>query len=110
MGLEFTGRPDRTGAAVYFISDGSSQSMQELQQIATIVDQSLPDEAQVIVLDGQVAEGAEVVDFYDLSTLPTVLIVMDDDQIYHAWSMQLPSAEDVLYMMGQAGVRLRGDQ
>jgi hypothetical protein len=110
MGLEFTSRPDRTGAAAYFISDGTPQSQRDLQQIAEAVDVSLPDEAQVVLLDGRVAEGAEVVDFYDITSLPAVLIVMDDDQIYHSWFMQLPSSQDVLYMMGQAGVRLRGDQ
>jgi hypothetical protein len=110
MGLEFTSRPDRAGAAAYFIGDGTPQSEQNLQQIASVVDQSLPEEAQVVILDGQAAEGAEVVDFYGITSLPAVLIIMDDDQIYHAWYVQLPSSEDVLYMMGQAGVRLRGDQ
>ena len=110
MGLEFTRRPDRTGAAAYFISDGTPQSERDLSEIAKVVDQSLPDEAQVVILNGQVSEGAEVVDFYDITSLPAVLIVMDDDQIYNAWYVQLPSSEDILYMMGQAGVRLRGDQ
>lgn len=110
MGLEFTGRPDRNGAAAYFISDGTSTSLQELQAIATVVDTQLPDEAQVVLLNGNEREGSEIVDFYDLMTLPTILIVMDDDQIYHSWTAPLPNAEDILYMMGQAGVRLRGDQ
>jgi hypothetical protein len=110
MGLEFTGRPDRLGAAAYFISDGTARSEQELQDIARVVDESLPDEAQVVLLNGRVGEGASVVDFYDLTSLPTVLIVMDDDQLYQSWQPQLPSSSDVLYAMGQAGVRLRGDQ
>lgn len=110
MGLEFTGRPDRNGAAAYFISDGSVTSSDELQRLAAVVDTTLPDEAQVVLLDGKRAEGAEVVDFYDITTLPAILIVMDDDQIYHSWFVQLPRAEDILYTMGQAGVRMRGDQ
>lgn len=110
MGLEFTGRPDREGAAVYFISDGTTSSTQELQSIAQVVDVQLPDEAQVVLLDGKGREGSEVSDFYDLAKLPAVLIVMDDDQLYQSWSAPLPNAEDILYAMGQAGVRLRGDQ
>lgn len=110
MGLETTGRPDREGAAIYFISNGTSSSEQELSEIAKVVDTSLPDEAQVVVLDGMRGEGAQVVDFYDITTLPAVLIIMDDDQIYHSWFVQLPTVEDIIYMAGQAGIRMHGDQ
>lgn len=110
MGLEFTGRPDREGAAAYFISDGSSTSATQLQAIADVVDTQLPEEAQVVLLNSNEREGSEVVDFYSIGSLPAILIVMDDDQIYQQWSAPLPTAEDIIYMMGQAGVRLRGDQ
>ena len=111
MGLEFTAHPDRQGPAVYLISDGSSQSTEVLQQLAEEVDTSLPDESQVVLLDGSEREAVEITDFYDIQTLPAILIVMDDDQIHHGWyGHELPAADRVLYMMGQAGARLRGDQ
>lgn len=110
MGLEFTSRPDRQGAAAYFITDGSPVTERSLRQTAEEADTYLPDEAQVVLLDGKSREGVEIADFYDLTSLPAVLIVMDDDQVFHSWTTQMPTTQDVTYMMSQAGVPLRGDQ
>lgn len=110
MALESTGIPDSQSAAAYFITDGSSASERILKSIADEVDLALPDEVQVVLLDGRHGEGLQVVDFYDLISLPAVLIVMDDDQIYHMWTApHLPTASNLMYTMRQAGVPLRGD-
>jgi hypothetical protein len=45
-------------------------------------------------------DGRSVAEFYNIqeSSLPAVLIVMDDDTIYKSWfGVDLPSAEDVAY-------------
>lgn len=85
-------------------------SERDIERLAQEVDSTLPDEAQVVVLDGTRAEGAQIADFYDITTLPAAMIVMDDDQLYQLWTPQLPTADTIVYSIGQTGARLRGDQ
>ncbi|HEY1085710.1 MAG TPA: hypothetical protein VGE34_03210 [Candidatus Saccharimonadales bacterium] len=111
MGLDFTNRKDSHGAATYMLSDGSYQSEKDLQQKATELTAQLGTNAQIVVLDGVRSEGQQVCDFYDITTLPAVLIVLDDDQIYQSWVGQnLPTTEDIAYALSQSGLHMRGDQ
>ena len=108
MGLGFTNRADKSGPAVYLLSNGTHTSEKEVQALANEITERMHESVQVIALDGRRGEGGHVADFYDVTTLPCVLIVMDDDQLYHSWMHQLPTAADVSYMAGQAGARRRG--
>ncbi len=101
MGLEFTNIPDRSGPAVYIIGDGSSMSEARLRQFGEEVDALTPDETQVVYLDPRSGDGLKIKEFYSLQALPCVLIVMDDDTIYHSWEVQIPTADQVSYTLSQ---------
>lgn len=86
MGLEFTSIPDREGAAIYFICDGTPQGEQELR---TIYDELATQHlrAQLVwVGDTRSHDARKIIDFYDLKGSKFVLIVRDNDQLHHVWS------------------------
>lgn len=109
MGLEFTGRPDRQGPALYVIDKNVTED-ERLVALATAVDTATNEDTQVVYLRMQSPEGQAVTNFYAITQFPAVLIVMDDDQIYQDWYYSLPTADEVVLSMGRAGARLRGDQ
>jgi len=109
--LSFTKRHDHDGPATYFISDGSHANEQALGRIADELRTQLPETAQLVQLSGKAREAVQICDFYDITTLPAILIVRDDDQLYHSWlGVQLPQPSDIAYTLSQAGLHMRGDQ
>ncbi len=98
MALEFTNIPDRTGPAVYLV--GMSMLENRLTAYGQELDKATDEKTQVVYLDVRSKDGAQVADFYDIqeSSLPAVLIVMDDDTIYKSWFGQdLPRPGDVAH-------------
>jgi hypothetical protein len=76
-------------------------SEERLKRYGVEVDALTPDETQVVYLDPRSDDGRKVTEFYSLTTLPCVLIVMDDDTIYQSWELQIPSADQVSYALSQ---------
>lgn len=102
MALEFTNIPDRTGPAVYILSDAGVREEIELTKFGMDIDNATPDETQVVFLNVQKGDGLAIKEFYAVTVFPTVLIVQDDDTIIQGWYGQVPQLEQVVYYLGQA--------
>lgn len=109
MALEFTGRPDRHGPALYLIAANRSGN-EKLKALGATVDDATSEDTQVVYLDTGSAEAQKISSFYGITQFPAVLIVLDDDQLAQSWTYHLPAAEEVVYAIGRAGARMRGDQ
>lgn len=100
MALEFTNIPDRTGPAVYIFGDGTSQTETQLLDFARRVDDLTPDETQVVYLDPARGDGLAVKEFYGITSVPYIMIVMDDDTIPYSWQ-SMPQPDEVSYALSQ---------
>lgn len=101
MALESTGIPDKRGAALYLLHDGTSTQEKRLEEIKSKVLQHSPS-AHVLVLDVKSREGERLRDFYDLAheRMPHVLIVADDDQVLaHYGSTEIPAVDQLTYQL-----------
>lgn len=103
MALEFTNIPDRTGAAVYLLGDGTTHTDRQLTLLGQDIDKITPDETQVVLLDPKSGDGLRIKEFYSIMHFPCVMIVQDDDTVPYSWNVTLPSADDVSYHLGQIG-------
>ena len=101
MALEFTSIPDRDGPAIYILTSGSSQLEDQLTKFGEEVDALTPDETQVCLLDPNSGDGLSIKEFYSLTTFPVIMIVMDDDTIYHLWTEDVPQPSEVSYYLSQ---------
>lgn len=101
MALSFTSIPDEHGPAVYIFGDGTSQLEQRLIAFGEEVDKLTPDETQVVYLDPNRGDGLRVKEFYALTNFPVVMIIMDDDTLYHTWDGTLPQPDQVSYYLSQ---------
>lgn len=102
MGLEFTNIPDREGPAVYLL--GAAPHQRELVALGEAVDAATPDETQIVCLDIDSGNGAQVAEFYGFmrEQLPVIMIVQDDDTLYQSWYGQdLPAADVVAHHLNQ---------
>ena len=109
MALEFTGRPDRHGPALYLIDKGRSDD-EKLIALGVAVDDATSEDTQVVYLKATSAEAQKITSFYAVTQFPAVLIVLDNAQLAQSWTYHLPRAEEVIYAIGRAGARMRGDQ
>jgi hypothetical protein len=102
MGLDFTNIKDEPGAAIFFLHDGTVQDKQQMKQLA--VEVNTRSKKQVIVTSSKDTIGRSIIDFFDLKGSHFILIVRDDDQLYHVWSdgERFDPAE-VTYIAEQAG-------
>ena len=107
MSLSFTTIPDRHGAAVYLLSDGLSTTHRTLTDLANEVLKSTPDTQIVLIEDTRRGEGRAIVEFYGITSLPAILIVMDDDTVPHSWLHTLPSPSEVSYQISQINGSMR---
>lgn len=101
MTLESTGIPDKRGAALYLLHDGTLTQEKRLEEIKRKVVQHRPT-AHVLVLSVKTREGERLRDFYDLAheRMPHVLIVADDDQLLaHYGSHDIPTADQLAYQL-----------
>ncbi|MFZ1458370.1 MAG: hypothetical protein WAT17_00625 [Candidatus Saccharimonadales bacterium] len=103
MALEFTNIPDRTGAAVYILGDGTTQTEMQLIKFGEEVDALTPDDTQVVYLDPSRGDGLRVKEFYGITEFPYIMIVMDDDTVPYAWQRSIPRPDEVSYELGQIG-------
>ncbi len=102
MGLEFTNIPDREGPAVYLL--GGAPHQRDLQVRGEAIDAATPDETQVVLLDIASANGVQVAEFYGFTheQLPVIMIIQDDDTLYHSWyGHDLPAADVVAHHLNQ---------
>jgi hypothetical protein len=109
MGLEFTNIPDREGPAVYLL--GTVPHQRRLTALGEAIDAATPDETQVVCLDIDSGNGAQVAEFYGFmrEQLPVVMIVQDDDTIYQSWhGHDLPAVDVVAHHLGQITGHGRG--
>ncbi|MDX1765488.1 MAG: hypothetical protein R3313_00890 [Candidatus Saccharimonadales bacterium] len=102
MGLDFSDIKDETGAAVYALHNGFGAEERSVQRFCD----KLGDQAkvQIICLSAREKNGARVADFYDIQTLPAILIVRDSDEIAYSWfGPDLPSVQEVSHLVKQVG-------
>lgn len=105
MGLSFTSIPDRSGAALYVLYDGTEIQRRKWQDVADKV--TAETKAQTLVLSVRDKDGEMIRDFYDLNpmVLPYILVVRDNDEIFHSWNGQsMPQLGDITYALKQVGV------
>jgi hypothetical protein len=107
MGLESTSIPDRDGAAVYFLYDSRSntETVRRVETTVAELDRQAPDN-DIEMVDIHSANGERVRSFYSipLESLPIVLVIRDDDTLFHQWTLdQLPSVNEVLHMIRTIG-------
>lgn len=101
MALEFTNIPDRVGPAIYLLGNGNMTLDTQLKELGEKIDQATPDETQVVLLDINRGDGIRVKEFYGVSVIPTIMIVMDDDTIPYQWTDTLPQPQEVSYQLSQ---------
>ncbi|MCA9331252.1 hypothetical protein KC957_04315 [Candidatus Saccharibacteria bacterium] len=102
MALEFTNIPDREGPAVYLL--GAAPQLDQLTQLGQQIDAATPDETQVVLLDIDSGDGAQVAEFYGFmrEQLPAIAIVQDDDTLYQTWlGIDLPAADVIAHYLNQ---------
>lgn len=102
MGLEFTNIPDREGPAVYLL--GAAPQLDQLTQLGQEIDAATADQTQVVLLDIDSGDGAQVAEFYGFmrEQLPAVMIVQDDDTLHQSWlGLDLPAADVVAHYIEQ---------
>lgn len=102
MALEFTNIPDRQGPAVYLL--GNSATEGRLRPLGEEIDSKTAAETQVVYLDINSRDGAQVAEFYGFAVeiLPVIMIVQDDDTLIKSWYGQdLPAADMVAYELNQ---------
>jgi hypothetical protein len=84
MGLDFTNIKDDPGAAIFILHDGTEQDEKEMKELG--IDLNVKTKKQVIVTSATDTVGRNIIDFYHLSGSHFVLIVLEDDELYHVWS------------------------
>ncbi len=99
MALLFTTIPDHIGPAVYMLGGTDSHTEEQIMQLGEEIIYRCNQQTQVVVLDPRKGDGLRVKEFYAISELPCVMIVMDDDTITHQWTISLPKAEEVTYVL-----------
>lgn len=97
MGLDFTNIPDGEGAAVYVLHYPTFTDTKRFEELKKDVLSSSPG-SQIVLLDVNGAQGEQVRDFYDITpeSLPTVMLIADDDSIIYQWSGDAIPAADVI--------------
>lgn len=96
MGLDFTNIEDRSGAALYVLTNGMTREIEKFER--------LKDELrghtshQAVILDVHTPDGEKIRDFYDImpEELPVAFIVRDDDSIAHKWHKDAIPAADII--------------
>ena len=109
MALEFTNIPDRQGPAIYLV--GMKPQLSHLTALGEEIDAKTPDETQVVLLDIDSHDGANVAQFYGLrrEQLPVIMIVQDDDTMHDSWyGHSLPRADVVAHQLNQITGANRG--
>ena len=64
-------------------------------------------QTQVVILDPRRGDGLRIKEFYAISELPCVMIVIDDDTITHRWAISLLKAEEVTYALSHINGHMR---
>ncbi len=99
--LDFTNIKDEPGAAVYGLFENSKQERRLKEQFNEL---SSACNSQLVLLSTQERNGAEVTDFYDITTFPAILVVRDNDQLAYSWMGQnLPLTSEIAHLVGQIG-------
>lgn len=96
MGLSFVAGHDKEGAALYLLHDGSGpqeRSMVDMKQRL----EKLGLSHQIQVFSVREEDGEQIRDFYDIQTMPSILLVRDNDELAYHWSGQMPAAETISY-------------
>lgn len=102
MGLESTNIKDSEGAALYILHTGSVLAGRQLEHMASEIQQRTGH--QVHMLDVHAQDGEKVRDFYDInvSDLPVVLIVRDDDTLTNIWKHnEIPTTDVIAHALRQ---------
>lgn len=97
MGLSFVGGEDKEGAAIYMLHDGSGPQERAMLDVKDRLERlKLPHQMQIFSVRDK--EGEEIRDFYDIQTMPTVMIIRDNDELAYFWTgEQIPDAETISY-------------
>ena len=101
MALDATDIPDRPGAAVYMLYDGTVTQQRSLEKLKKDVEVRMPDR-QIIILSVKERNGEYIRNFYALAhhSMPYILIVRDNDELAFTWSgPHIPTAEHVAHTL-----------
>ena len=85
----------------------TSHTEEQIMQLGEEIIYHCNQQTQVVVLDPRKGDGLRVKEFYAISELPCVIIVMDDDTITHQWTISLPKAEEVTYVLSHINGHMR---
>lgn len=107
MALESTNIPDFIGAAVYMLHDGNTITEGNLLRLEQEIVQRTQNTVQIVRADVRMGDGLRIKEFYGITTLPAVMIIMDDDTVPQQWGPELPRAEDVSYAVSQINGSMR---
>jgi len=96
MGLSFVSGVDKEGAALYLLHDGSGPQERAMEYLKQQLER-LGLSHQIQVFSVRQEDGEEIRDFYDIQTMPSVLLVRDNDELAYSWSGEMPPAETISY-------------